>query len=308
MPSGTIIDNKKDVYDYPSRSSRNSKLYREVYGKYENLDNLPLDDNTDEIDMEKLRELVYNSESSHEFRELRDNLDIIDVKKRNIDTERVHDINKILEKAKYENNKLKEPVINTSRNKSILSTLQMKVINDDIDNSYQEVVTKTYEDNDNIYMTREFKFKELNDKIAELNSNPLLDNVMEDNELSLDLFEDLKPVGDTIITEPIVEREEEKKTYNNDYKGDMYSSDTSDIDVIKDVPKPNPKINSSVEEDFFTNSYAFSNKDFNSNNEEEFFTEKTDGGSAIKIILLLLAIAVFIFVIVYFVMTYGIGV
>lgn len=307
MPSGTVVDSEKDVCNYPSRSSRNSKLYREVYGKYEDSDNLPLDDNTDEIDMEKLRELVYNSESRYEYRELRDDLDIIDVRKRNIDTERVHDINKILEKAKYENNKLKEPVINTSRNRSILSTLQMKAIGEDIDECYQEIVTKSYEDNDNIYMTREFKFKELNDKIAELNSNPLLDNVMEDSELSLDLFEDLKPVGDTIITEPIVDKEE--KTYNNDYKGDMYSSDTSDIDVIKDMPKSNPKTNKSVEEDFFTNSYSFSNKDFNSNNnDEEFFDEKTNSGSVLKIILLLLAIAVFIFVIVYFVMTYGIGV
>ena len=307
MPSGTVVDNEKDVCNYPSRSSRNSKLYREVYGKYEDLDNLPLDDNTDEIDMEKLRELVYNSESRYEYRGLRDDLDIIDVKKRNIDTERVHDINKILEKAKYENNKLKEPVINTSRNKSILSTLQMKVIDNEVDNNYQEDVTKSDLDNDNIYMTREFKFKELNDKIAELNSNPLLDNVMEDSELSLDLFEDLKPVGDTIITEPIVDKEE--KTYNNDYKGDMYSSDTSDIDVIKDMPMSNPKTNKSVEEDFFTNSYSFSNKDFNSNNnDEEFFDEKTNSGSVLKIILLLLSIAVFIFVIVYFVMTYGIGV
>lgn len=304
MPSGTIIDNEKDVCSYPSRSSRNSKLYREVYGKYENLDNLPLDDNTDEIDMERLRELVYNSESTHEYRDLRDDLDIIDVKKRNIDTKRVHDINKILEKAKYENNKLKEPVINTSRNKSILSTLQMNTIRDDINIEYEEVLTKTCEDSDNMYMTREFKFKELNDKIAELNSNPLLDNVMDDNELSFDLFEDLKPVGDTIITEPIVEREDVKDTFKSDYKGDMYSSDTSDIDVIKDVPKTNK----SKEEDFFTSSYSFSNKDFNTDNEEDFFQEKNSGGSIIKIILLLLAIAVFVFVIVYFVMTYGIGV
>lgn len=308
MPSGTIVDNEKDVYGYPSRSSRNSKLYREVYGKYENLDNLPLDDNTDEIDMERLRELVYNTENTHEYRELRDNLDIIDIKKRNIDTERVHDINKILEKAKYENNKLKEPVVNTNRNKSILSTLQMNVIkSEDSDSLYQEeVVSKVFEDNDNIYMTREFKFKELNDKISELNSNPLIDNVMEDNALSLDLFEDLKPVGDTIITEPIIEREEVNSNYNNDYKGDMYSSDTSDIDVIKDIP--NTKKSKKIDEDFFTNSYEFSKKDFNSNNEEEFFEEKNGGGSVIKIILLLLAIAVFIFVIVYFVMNYGIGV
>ena len=110
--------------------------------------------------------------------------------------------------------------------------------------------------------------------------------------------------GDTIITEPIVEREDVKDTFKSDYKGDMYSSDTSDIDVIKDVPKTNK----SKEEDFFTSSYSFSNKDFNTDNEEDFFQEKNSGGSIIKIILLWLAIAVFVFVLVYFVTTYGIGV
>ena len=41
-----------------TRSSRNKKLYKEVYGRYNDLDNLPLEDNTDEIDMAKLKELV----------------------------------------------------------------------------------------------------------------------------------------------------------------------------------------------------------------------------------------------------------
>ena len=121
--------------------------------------------------------------------------------------------------------------------------------------------------------------------------------------LSLDLFEDLKPVGDTIITEPIVEREKDKKTYNNDYKGDMYSSDTSDIDVIKGFPE----VTMNKEEDFFTSSYSFSNKDFN-NNDEEYSLETNSNGNVLKLVFLLVAIAVFIFVIVYFVMTYGVGV
>lgn len=298
MPSGTAVYESSKREQYPSRSSRNSRLYREVYGKYEDIDNLPIEDNTDEIDMERLREIVYSSENTKEFRELKDNLDILDVRKRNIDTDRVYDINKILEKAKYENNKLKEPITNTNKyNKNILSTLQMDVIVDDkMKEEVSEVTSKSYEDNDNIYMTREFKFKELNNEISELNSNPLMNNVMDDSDLSLELFEDLKPTGNTIITKPIVDSDRERV----EYKEDMHSSDTRDIDIIK------PMVSQPKDEEFFTSSYSFSNKDF-SDDQDDFFDEKKSGGNVIKIIFLLLAILVFSFVIVYFVLNYGVG-
>lgn len=289
------IDNNETKF--PSRSSRNVKLYKEVYGKYENLDNLPLEDNTDEIDMERLRELIYKSENIDEHRSIRENLDIIDIKKRNINKDRIYDINEMLEKAKYENNKLKTPVSNIKHN-NLLSTLQLEPIEtekitykecSDISNIVPNGDEKV---EDNIYMTREFKFKELNQKISELNSNPLLDNVMDDNSLSLDLFEDLKPTGNTIVTKPIVESK---------YDGDMHSSDTSDIDIIKQV-------NETKEEEFFTNSYSFSDKDFNLKDTDDFFEEEKPFGNVLKIILLLIAIMVFSFVIVYFVLNYGIGV
>lgn len=289
------IDNNETKF--PSRSSRNVKLYKEVYGKYENLDNLPLEDNTDEIDMERLRELIYKSENIDEHRSIRENLDIIDIKKRNINKDRIYDINEMLEKAKYENNKLKTPVSNIKHN-NLLSTLQLEPIEtekitykecSDISNIVPNGDEKV---EDNIYMTREFKFKELNQKISELNSNPLLDNVMDDNSLSLDLFEDLKPTGNTIVTKPIVESK---------YDGDMHSSDTSDIDIIKQV-------NETKEEEFFTSSYSFSDKDFNLKDTDDFFEEEKPFGNVLKIILLLIAIMVFSFVIVYFVLNYGIGV
>ena len=297
MPSGTYVDtNNKNTY--PSRSSRNSRLYREVYGKYEDLDNLPIDDNTDEIDMERLREIVYSSERTKEFREIKDDLDVLDVRKRTINNERVHDINKLLEKAKYENSKLKEPV-GTKYNKDILSTLQVDKVGSSNLSEKEDVGSfKEYQDESNMYMTREFKFKELNEKISELNSNPLMENVMDDSEFSLDLFEDLKPTTNTIVTKPIVDSDEK-------YQSDFHSSDTSDIDIIKEKPV----VSKEREDDFFfTNSYSFKDKDFNGLEQDDFFEEKKSHGGIFKIILLLLAILVFSFVIVYFVLNYGIGV
>lgn len=299
MSNDTIEHTNNFIEQIPSRSSRNSKLYREIYGKYEDLDNLPLEDNTDEIDIEKLRELVYNSENTIEHRKIRENLDILDVRKRNIDKEKMYDINKILEKAKYENNKLKEPINHKKYNNNILSTLELNTISNIVE---EENIIKNLEiekieeiEENNIYMTREFKFKELNDKITELNSNPSINNVMSDSELSLDLFEDLKPTGNTIVTKPIIENT------NNDFKSDIHSNDTRDIDIIK--PMENIK-----EEQFFTNSYEFSKKDFNIEEQDDFFENEKNGANIIKIIFLLLAIAVFLFVIIYFILNYGIGI
>ena len=85
---------------------------------------LPLEDNTDEIDMAKLKELVL-SEKTPKDNIVKENLNIIEQRKRNIDEQKVYDINKILEKAKYENDKLKETTQPAPRiNKQILNTLQ----------------------------------------------------------------------------------------------------------------------------------------------------------------------------------------
>lgn len=293
MPNSTINNRSGETL---SRSSRNSRLYKEVYGEYGNLDNLPIEDNTRELDMDRLRELVYNNDKGEEHREIREALDVLDVRKRNIDTNRVYDINEMLEKAKYENNKLKDLVVETKSSRNILSTLEIPC--------YEEVEEEkdeeTLKEDENLYMTREFKFKELNDKIKELNNNVMFDEEEEeleednnDSDLSLDLLSDLKPVGNTIITKPIT-------SDNSDYKGDMHSEDTRDIDIIK------PSVVMKNDE-FFTNSYEFSKKDFNFKEDEEFFEEKRSGNFW-KVLLLILAILIFSFVIVYFVLNYGIGV
>ena len=295
-----------------SRTTKNARLYKEVYGKYEDLDNLPIEDNTDEIDIETLKELISNNHHQDEHQSLREELNILDTRKRKIDEQKIYDINKILEKAKNDNNKLKETTVRESIiNKNILSTLESKEISlkeikeasikyDQAKQEEPKEIINKYEENKEtitpqeelaeLTMTREFRFKELSKEVEKFNSNPLIEQVMPNNDLSLDLFEELKPTGNTIVTKPI--KEEQIPT-------NIHSSDTRDIDIIKPA--------SSNLEEFFTNSYEFSKKDFANLSEEDDFFDKKKDNNVFKIILLILAIIAFAGAIVYFIKNYGLG-
>lgn len=292
-----------------TRSSRNKKLYKEVYGKYNDLENLPLEDNTDEIDMAKLKELVL-SERKQKDNAIKENLNIIEQRKRNIDEQKVYDINKILEKAKYENDKLKENTQSIPKvNKQILNTLQStelsleelkkasknyqsyqndeKIVNL---NHEEEQTSQSQSDSleNDLSMTRELKYQNLAQE--ENQEEPQAD-------LSLDLFSDLKPTGNTIITKPI--REEEITLPQKGKKAITSEKDNSDIDIIKPAVAP-------VNDDFFTSSYEFSKKDFMQVDDD--FSDLNQKGGILKIILLFLMIFIVGGVITYFVITYGIGV
>lgn len=319
-----------------SRSSRNSKLYRQVYGKYQDLDNLPLEDNTDEIDIDSLKQLL--EKDNNKTRIHRDEFDFIDTRKRENTNEKVRDINKLLEKARYENKKTREPedsnIINNSR--SILETLgtgdyEGNYLKKDVFDTEEKTIV---EPKANLEMTREMKNLTRNIAISSLS-----DQVDSNSDLSLDLLSDLKPTNNTIVTEPIKEKvvkneavvesegkkkEEVKKEDTKSFKkvklesnGEkvpkikkvisdsqpffpMNTSDTTDIDIIKPVSQYT-KEGKKIDKDFFTSSYEFSRKDF------VFDDEGGSGaGNVLKIILLIMAICAFAGVIVYFVLNYGI--
>ena len=259
--------------------------------------------------MAKLKELVL-SEKTPKDNIVKENLNIIEQRKRNIDEQKVYDINKILEKAKYENDKLKETTQPAPRiNKQILNTLQSTEL------SLEELkkASKNYQNRENVVegehlekqeeqasqssslikenelsMTRELKYQNL---AQEENHEDL------ESDLSLDLFSDLKPTGNTIITKPIHEDEIESMPIA---KSQIQSKeDNSDIDIIK------PSV-ATTNDDFFTSSYEFSKKDFMQVDDD--FSELNQKGGILKIILLFLMIFVVGGVITYFVITYGIGV
>lgn len=285
-----------------TRSKRNSRLYREVYGKYGELDNLPIQDNTDEIDMDRLREIVNHKESTHR-EDLRRETTVVN-DSFGCDNQKVYDINQLLEKAKYENNKLKDPPKKTTEiNRNILQTLESRELSlEEIKKACQKydeniIHSDNMTSDDSLSATREMKYHK-----RQISNDPLIEQVMPDSNLSLDLFEDLKPTGNTIITKPIIEEEalfrEEQDSKN--IEEFFHSEDTSDIDVIKNTVK-----NNNIDNDFYTSSYRFSKKDFN-DDDDDFFDEKPSS-NIFKIILLIVAIIVFIFVIYYFVTNYGFG-
>lgn len=290
---------------FSTRSSRNSRLYKEVYGRYGDLDNLPVEDNTDEIDMERLRELLSNPEQKKEETEIRENMNILEQRKRQIDEQKVYDINKILEKAKYENHKLKEPNIPSYKvDRNILSTLQSSELSlDEIKQAKLDYEQQLKEKEDKLEkelsMTREIKYQNLSSSLPE---EEVIENKTkrEDNDLSLDLFSDLKPTGNTIVTKPIQDPDFSMPLVSHE-KTEFHSEDTSDIDIIKPAIQPNTNM---VESDFFTSSYEFTKNDFATDDD---FADLKPKGGIFKIILLILAIIVFIGVIIYFVATYGLG-
>ena len=283
--------NKFANYNIPTRSARNARLYKEVYGKYDDLNNLPLEDNTDEIDMQKLQELLRKNKQQSSSIEPAKQTNILEQRKRNIDEQKVYDINKILEKAKYENNKLKNTKDSKKIDTSILSTLQSREVSVDELNSLYKNNLKQQQKEEELSMTRELKFKELS---KEVDNNPLMEHVMPNNDLSLELFENLKPTENTITTKPIKNKQATpENTKNIKEEIDVHSGDTRDIDIIK---LPN---NNDNENDFFTSTYEFSDKDFLDG------TKKSYG--ILKIILLFLAIVIFAGVIAYFVINYGMG-
>ena len=306
-----------------TRSSRNAKLYKSIYSEYENLDNLPIEDNTDEIDMEKLRELVLNNSSSKENKQLKENLNILEQRKRQIDEQKIYDINKILEKAKYENKKLKTPVKTTSKPKrDLLTTLGSAELSlDEINEArkqYQEQMNKKKQETiieEKLSITRELKYKGLTEDDTQIEESKIIEEtakikaLVDTNSLSLDLFDDLKPTCNTITTKPIIPDEYEEKNKQKEkpnlehIESDIHSGDTRDIDIIKESPQTNQK-NSSNE--FFTNVYTFTSKDFAEDNDDDFFDTPKKSG-LFKIFLLILAIIIITGVIFYFIGTYGLG-
>lgn len=175
---------KEDLSGF-NRTKRNEKLYRDISSEMSELDNLPIPDNSNEIDINGLKEIV---SSRDEYRKAKELGKTINLPRREIiretpkESSRIYDINVLLENAKNEINKnaeanKEEPKINTN----FLTNLE--------DANIQDIP----EADDAIELSKEVP------KESAKESNT--------NSLPLDILVDLKGDDNTIVTDPIVKDE-----------------------------------------------------------------------------------------------------
>ncbi len=296
------------------RTSRNKELYKEVYGNYSSLENLPIADNTNEIDMEQLQEIVKRENVKQMPKEETSHMIATKIKEED-DTYKVYDINKILEQAKS-NYRPKEEKKIISPTYKFLSTLES---NELPVTEVKKALEEEHPDKEELYMTRELKFK---DKRLEVTKE--IDTMKEEQQEKeydsspLDLFEDLKPDGNTFISEPV-------KVEKDSIFANSEIDDVEEKPIIKEIPSTNTKeennikdinvikeetfknANNNIDNDFYTSSYKFSKKDF-IDDDDNFLDLPKKSHSVIKVILLLIAIFALTTVIYYFISKYGIGV
>jgi len=167
---------KKDLSSF-ERSKKNSELYKNISKEISDLENLPIPDNSNEIDLDGLKQIIYSRDEYRKAKEEKKPADDEVVESIPIRQSRVYDINVLLENAKNEINRSNE-VTNTKKiNHNFLTTLEEEKIpyhDDAIELSNMET-----------------------DKKKE---------VSEDS-LPLDLLVDLKGNDNTIVTDPIVKDE-----------------------------------------------------------------------------------------------------
>lgn len=170
----------KENPEYYKRSKRNEALYRDITRDMNDLDNLPIPDNSNEIDIDGLKQII---SSRDEYRKAKDMGRTITrervVEEPKEDKRRVYDINVLLETAKNEVNKNNEVEGKKLINANFLTDLDDANVPS---NDLVEVSEVTSE----------------NEKEKEVSNT---------DSLPLDILVDLKGTDNTVVTDPIVKDE-----------------------------------------------------------------------------------------------------
>ena len=167
----------KDNSEYYQRSKRNEDLYRNIYNDMNDLENLPIPDNSNEIDMNGLKKIISSRDEYRRSKEIEKtfikNNPITSRDNRDSEDKRVYDINVLLENAKNEVNKSNELEGRKIINANFLTDLEDANIPDvEIEKDY--------------------------DKDKRLSNT---------DSLPLDILVDLKGSDNTIVTDPILKDE-----------------------------------------------------------------------------------------------------
>lgn len=161
------------------RSRKNQKLYKEVSREISDLENLPVPDNSNEIDLDGLKQIISSRDEYRKTKELEksfiSNKPLIEEEPQK---EKIYDINILLENAKNEVNRS-----NAVTNK--------KLINANFLTSLEEANIPNCDD------AMEVSIPMPNKK----------DGVSNTDSLPLDILMDLKGDENTVVTDPIVKEE-----------------------------------------------------------------------------------------------------
>lgn len=170
---------KEDLSTF-ERSKKNEKLYKEVYKEISDLENLPIPDNSNEIDMDGLKQIISSRDEYRKSKELERTF----VSRKPLVEEptpkedKIYDINVLLENAKNEVNRS-----NSVTNKRMINTTFLTNLEEaNIPNSDDAMEVS-------IPMPKE------------------KEGISSTNSLPLDILMDLKGSDNTIVTEPIVKEE-----------------------------------------------------------------------------------------------------
>lgn len=201
-------------YDETQRTAKNQDLYEEIYNNNVPSSNVTVLANESEIDISKIKELVENREGYNRLKKYQEIIKTDPILEEDKDYDiyedidnKIYDINMILEDAKLKRGVPEREKYRNLRNTqyNILSNLNLK----------EEVEE---EQMDTEFFTQDKTFKKLKDETEEEQDDD------EDDTTSKDLFDDLKGLGNTILTEAInpeqakeasKEETDEKEFYTN---------------------------------------------------------------------------------------------
>ncbi|MGM9882121.1 MAG: hypothetical protein ACI31S_04695 [Bacilli bacterium] len=174
---------KEDLSTF-ERSKKNEKLYKEISKEISDYDNLPIPDNSNEIDMNGLKKIISSRDEYRKAKEI-DRTFINEqsfIEKEEEKENKIYDINILLENAKSEINRSNDIMREKKIGTNFLTDLEDANIpnNDDAVELSSEII-------------------EHKDDIKNSSSNT--------DSLPLDILADLKGNDNTIVTDPIVKDE-----------------------------------------------------------------------------------------------------
>lgn len=213
-----------DTVQGEERTKRNQQLYSAVYGKTSRFEDLPVPDNTNEINMSSLKSMTLSRKEYQEKKQLGIEKTPITKEEEEEILERTgsYDINEMLKKAKDDNSSHNDKKI-TNTNYKYLKVLEIDK------NDPTLVETEKKEDVSLKHTTT----------------------------LSLDILSDLKPTNNTQVTDPIKQEEEDSLSETNSLLEQM----TAKMKLIKNIETSEEK-QKEEEKAFYSNSYTFNQEDF----------------------------------------------